>query len=83
LKATRESGIAKTHFPELLDRVVGGERIVITKRGKPVAMLVPIESESEAVAAAVKTMLEHRDANGPRLGKGLTIRKLINEGRRF
>lgn len=33
---------AKTHFSQLLDRVMAGEEIVIGKAGKPVARLVPI-----------------------------------------
>ena len=32
---------AKTHLSALLDRVVAGERIVITRHGVPVAALVP------------------------------------------
>jgi len=31
---------AKTHLSSLLDRVAGGEEVVITKHGKPVARLV-------------------------------------------
>jgi prevent-host-death family protein len=31
---------AKTHLSTLLDRVAGGEEVVITKHGKPVARLV-------------------------------------------
>ena len=34
---------AKTHLTHLLERVAKGERIIITNRGKPVAMLVPLE----------------------------------------
>ena len=34
---------AKTHFSKLLDRVMGGEEILIGKAGVPVARLVPIE----------------------------------------
>lgn len=30
---------AKTHFSELLDKVESGEQIIITRRGKPVAIL--------------------------------------------
>ena len=33
---------AKTHLPQLLDRVKRGERFVITKNGKPVAALGPM-----------------------------------------
>lgn len=32
---------AKNKFSELLDRVERGERVTITRRGKPVAELVP------------------------------------------
>jgi prevent-host-death family protein len=32
---------AKTHFSKLLARVEAGERIVIARAGKPVAVLVP------------------------------------------
>lgn len=33
---------AKTHLSRLLERVEGGERIVIARAGTPVAMLVPL-----------------------------------------
>ncbi len=75
---------AKTHLTQLLDRVAKGERIMITRRGKPIAMLVspelPVETD---VAAVVRDMLALRDEHGPKLGRGLTVRKLIDEGRRF
>lgn len=34
---------AKTHLSRLLERVAGGERIVIAKAGRPVAILSPYE----------------------------------------
>jgi prevent-host-death family protein len=36
---------AKTHFSELLQRVLAGEEVVIAKSGKPVARLVAIKSK--------------------------------------
>jgi prevent-host-death family protein len=33
---------AKTHLSRLVGRVEGGERIVISRAGKPAAMLVPV-----------------------------------------
>ena len=36
---------AKTHLSGLLDEVAKGEAVVITRRGKPVARLVPVEAE--------------------------------------
>ena len=72
---------AKNRLGQLLDRVERGETIVITRRGKPVARLAPIgESPDRAAArAAAARLLESR--KGVRLG-GLSIRDLIDEGRR-
>ena len=75
---------AKTHLTALLQRVARGERITITRRGEPVAMLAPHEKQPEVdVAAVVQEMLACRDQAGPTLGRGLSVRKLIEEGRRF
>ena len=40
---TEEMGVAETkqRFAELIDRVLDGERFVVTRRGRPVAALVP------------------------------------------
>jgi prevent-host-death family protein len=71
---------AKTHLPALLDRVEQGERIVITRRGVPVAVLVPVETKTgRAAAAVVAQILEFR--KGRRLG-GDRITDWIREGRR-
>jgi len=46
----REVGVAeaKKHLSELLGRVAyGGERIVISKRGKPMAVLIPPTKSAE------------------------------------
>ena len=73
---------AKTHLAALLDRVAKGEKIVITKRGQPVAMLVPHEESGLDVQQTVLDMLTLRDREGPRLGSKLTIRQMRAEGRR-
>src|SRR3954449_2613358 len=75
---------AKTHLPQLLDRVEGGETITITRHGKPVAKLVPASGETAKpdVKKAVEEMKRFRQEHGPTLGPGLTIRDLIEEGRR-
>jgi prevent-host-death family protein len=75
---------AKTHLTQLLGRVARGERILITNRGQPVAMLVPPERGARGdVGAVVREMLAARDKGGPTLGKGLTARQMREEGRRF
>ncbi len=38
---------AKTYLPKLLDLVTQGERIAITRRGRRVALLIPVELETE------------------------------------
>ena len=71
---------AKTHLPRLLERVRKGERITITKHGTPVAMLVPVETKTQrTVAETIEEIRRFR--RGHRLD-GLTIRELIDEGRR-
>jgi prevent-host-death family protein len=73
---------AKTHLPELLERVSRGERILITKNGKPAAMLVPPQSEVRPnVRDVIRAMKDLR--RGQTLGRGLTVRDLIDEGRRY
>lgn len=75
---------AKTHLPALLERVARGEKILITKHGRPVAMLVPSPQQGNRnVKQVVKEMLQFRDRDGPTLGGKATIRELIEEGRRF
>lgn len=71
---------AKTRLNELLRRVSDGETIRITRRGVPIAKLVPLENKGkEDVVKAVRELREIRKKLS--LG-GLSIRKLIDEGRR-
>jgi prevent-host-death family protein len=74
---------AKTHLSQLLDQVARGEEITITKHGKPVARLVPAAPTKPApdVKQVIAEMRAFRKGNT--LGKGITIRDLIEEGRRF
>lgn len=71
---------AKTHLSRLLDEVEKGASITITKHGRPVAVLVPPDA---AGARDVEALLARFQAfrKGNRLD-GLSIRALIDEGRR-
>ena len=71
---------AKTNLSHLIDRVETGETIIITRHGMPVARLVPYEEpvDRDQVREAVDGLLGFK---GPRLRKGMTIRKLLDEGR--
>jgi prevent-host-death family protein len=71
---------AKTKFGQLLDWVEAGDEVVITRRGKVVARLVPPASaiDREAGRAAVARIRARR--KGVTLG-GLKIKDLVKEGR--
>jgi prevent-host-death family protein len=72
---------AKTHLNELLRRVSKGETIRITLRGAPIAKLVPAgQEEPKDLKKTVRELREIR--KGAMLG-GLSIRELIDEGRRY
>jgi prevent-host-death family protein len=71
---------AKTHFSMLLDRVAGGEEVVITKHGKPVVRMVAAAARDRAdVDEAVEQLRRFR--KGTTLG-GLSWKQLRDEGRR-
>jgi prevent-host-death family protein len=71
---------AKNRLGALLDRVERGEEIVITRRGKPVAKLVPAGPGFDKAKArrAVAGLIEA--SRGLSLGS-LKIKELIGEGR--
>ncbi|HET8626394.1 MAG TPA: type II toxin-antitoxin system prevent-host-death family antitoxin [Thermomicrobiales bacterium] len=71
---------AKTHLAQLLDEVERGETITITRHGVPVAKLVPPDGAGRRdVDEAIEKLRELR--KGLRLD-GLSIREMIEEGRR-
>ena len=73
---------AKTHLSELLDKVGKGETITITRHGIPAAMLVPV--------GEARTKLTHKEiVEGMRVLRkrikpdSMSVRKMVEEGRRF
>jgi prevent-host-death family protein len=71
---------AKTHLPRLLEQVEAGETITITRHGKPVAKLVPVESKRRNIDEIIDEVREFR--KGRSLG-GISPKELINEGRKY
>ncbi|HUG81409.1 MAG TPA: type II toxin-antitoxin system prevent-host-death family antitoxin [Bryobacterales bacterium] len=71
---------ARTHLSALMERTQLGERITITKRGVPVAMLVPV-SEDATIDAAKAARRLRKIRESVSLG-GVTIGELRDEGRR-
>lgn len=76
---------AKTHFGALLDRVARGEEVVITRRDKPVARMIPEGApRREDVRRAVAGLRELQQRIGERTRAGLSdreARSAIEEGR--
>jgi prevent-host-death family protein len=70
---------AKTRLSQLIDEAAKGQEIIITKHGVPVAALIPVagtrQRDPQAAIAAIKDFRRER-----RLA-GLSIRKMIEEGR--
>ena len=71
---------AKTHLPKLLERVMKGERITITKHGIPVAVLQPFEPDKHIdIRSVIVEIRKFREKNKL---SGLSIREMMEEGRR-
>jgi len=72
---------AKTHLAALLERVARGETIQITRRGVPIAKLVPAgqpdKPNRRKIAEEIRQLRK-----GVTLGR-LRLRDLIDEGRRY
>ena len=76
---------AKTKLSELLDKVEAGETVTITRHGKPVAQLVPVQPDHDpdAMRALVEEIKRTRVGRGKRAGPGTTIPELIKAGRKY
>jgi prevent-host-death family protein len=73
---------ARTHLAQLLDEVARGRSLLITRRGKPAALLSPPPREEEK---DIKQVLSEMKSlrRGNTLGKRLSVRALVEEGRRY
>jgi len=68
---------AKTHLSDLVERAGRGEEITVTKRGKPVARIVPLEQPEMTIQEAIDSIRASRITAGP----GFDIKAAIEEGR--
>jgi len=72
---------AKTHFSRIIEEVERGADYVITKRGKPVAKIIPFEQEKVMTFhEAVEQLKEFRKLYRGEPGS-FNIREAIEEGR--
>ena len=73
---------AKTHLSDLLDRVARGEKITITRHGVPAALLVPVAETTPKLTH--QEIVEGMRALRKRVKPGkISVREMVNEGRRF
>ena len=71
---------AKTHLSSLLEQISRGEEVLIRRRGKPIAKLVPVEqAERQKVQSVIAAWRVHRA--GMTLG-GAGWKELRDAGRR-
>jgi prevent-host-death family protein len=69
---------AKNKLSELVAAVEKGETVTLTRNGRPVAQLVPVTHDRQKAEDAMAWILSRRWKLD-----GLTIRELIDDGRRF
>jgi prevent-host-death family protein len=74
---------AKARFSALVADAMSGKSTIVTKNGKPVAQVGPVQAEASRgqVAAERLSALRRRLSREGKL-KGVDIRSLIDEGRR-
>ena len=72
---------AKNRLSALLDEVQQGAEVLITRRGQPIARLVPADAGFDRARARRAAEGLRRASKGQTLG-GLTLKELISEGRR-
>ncbi|MGQ0530836.1 MAG: type II toxin-antitoxin system Phd/YefM family antitoxin [Panacagrimonas sp.] len=76
---------AKNRLSNLLDQVLQGEEVVITRHGRPVAKLVPMQPvDARALQAreTIQRLKELRDSIKPK-GKPIPWEELKNAGRKW
>jgi prevent-host-death family protein len=72
---------AKTHLPRLLRAAERGETVIITRHGKPVAQLGPVQDRRREEIAAVIERMKRARAQRPRV----TVEEILaarDEGRK-
>ncbi len=75
---------AKVHLSKLVDRASRGETIVITRNGHPMAKLIPAEDNRPSRLGCEEAVAALRDIRSRATADAaLTIREMIEEGRRY
>jgi prevent-host-death family protein len=69
---------AKTHLPALLAQVEKGVTVTITRHGKPIAKLIPVD----VVRPITEVFVEMDRLRAGVTTGGISVRDMIEEGRR-
>ena len=73
---------AKTHFSQVLEKVENGADFIVTRRGKPIAKIIPFEQEKQMTRKeAIEALIEMRKLYRGKPGD-FNIREAIEEGRK-
>ncbi|MCL2067513.1 MAG: type II toxin-antitoxin system prevent-host-death family antitoxin [Treponema sp.] len=73
---------AKTHFSQIIEKVESGADFIITRRGKPVAKIIPFKQEKEMTfKEAIEKFKEFRKLYRGEPGS-FNIREAIEDGRK-
>lgn len=72
---------AKTHLSSIIDDVQKGGEYIITKRGKPVAKLIPFRDQEGSMK--IEDIVSRFDSIRNNVRGRVRIREDINEGRKY
>jgi prevent-host-death family protein len=81
LNKTIGSFEAKTHLAALIEDVQKGDEYIITRRGKPVARLVPYSNHDTEMKTA--DIINRFDSIRNSIKGKVNIKDYINEGRKY
>ena len=73
---------AKTNFSQILEKIVNGNTYIITRRGKPVAKIIPFKEKTISRKEAINTLREMRKLYNGKSGD-FNIREAIKDGRKY
>jgi len=74
---------AKTHFSQIIDKVEHGADYIVTRRGKPVAKIIPFQQENEMTREeAFEKLKEMRKLYRGKSGS-FNIREAVEDGRKY
>ena len=72
---------AKTHFSQILEKAEQGADFIITRRGKPVAKIIPFKQEKEMTWEEILESFRELRKNYRGKPGSFNIREAIQEGR--